>query len=38
MKLVTFTRSGKQSYGFVDNEKITELDRRWPVHIPILSL
>ena len=25
MKLVTFTRSGKQSYGFVDNEKITDI-------------
>ena len=25
MKLVTFTRSGKQSYGFVDDEKITDI-------------
>ena len=25
MKLVTFTRSGKQSYGFVDNDTITDI-------------
>ena len=25
MKLVTFTQSGKQSYGFVDNDTITDI-------------